>query len=71
MLGQQGVEVQGKCRPVRLGWYQMTAWQQQLAGITAVADAQRPFISLWWLGGFPIPAGLPEGRFPCDWPVVC
>ncbi len=48
----------------------MTAWQQQPFGITAVVDAQRPCIPLWWFGGFPVTARLPEGTSPCGGPVV-
>ena len=47
----------------------MTAWQQQPFGITAVVDAQRPYIPLWWFGGFPVTARLPEGTSPCGGPV--
>ena len=70
MLGQPGVGVQRRRHPVRDGWYQMTGWQPPLPGIIALVDTQRPFISLWWLGGFPIPAGLPEGTSRCDGLVV-
>ena len=70
MLGQQGVKVQRNCHGVGPGWYQMTAWQQQRPGIIALVDPQRPFISSWWLGGFPIPARLPEATSRCDGLVV-
>ena len=70
MLGQPGVGVQGRRHPVRDGWYQMTGWRPPLPGIIALVDTQRPFISLWLLGGFPIAAGLPEGTSRCDGLVV-
>ena len=59
MLGQQGVEVQGRCYPVRPGWYQMTACQQQPRGS-----------SRWWTRSvhvFPY-GGSVDSQVPLDCP---